>query len=58
LLAIAGVDASDTEIHTQLFGEPCLGDTALLQMLLDKVYYTLSSVPLDDCFSLLLIAKL
>lgn len=37
LLAIAGVDASDTEIHTQLFGEPCLGDDSLLQMLLDKV---------------------
>ena len=31
------VGVGDTETHTQLFGEPCLGETSLLQMLFDEV---------------------
>ena len=37
MLAIADIGVGDTETHTQLFGDPCLGETSLLQMLLEKV---------------------
>ena len=34
---VANVNVSDTKIHTKLFGEPCLRETSLLQMLLNQV---------------------
>jgi hypothetical protein len=37
LLAVANIGVGDTEAHTYLFSEPRLGDTSLLQMLLDEV---------------------
>ena len=44
------VGVGDTETHTQLFGEPCLGETSLLQMLFDEVAMLFSSVPSDDIY--------
>ena len=37
MLAVANIGVGDTEAHTYLFSEPRLGDTSLLQMLLDEV---------------------
>ena len=37
MLSVADVGVGDAEAHAQLFGEPRLGDTSLLQMLLDEV---------------------
>ncbi len=34
---VANVNVCDTKIHTKLFGEPCLRETLLHQMLLDKI---------------------
>ena len=34
---VTNTSIGNTETHAQLFGEPCLGDASLLQMLLDKV---------------------
>ena len=37
LFAIAYIGIGYAKTHTKFFGEPCLGETSLLQMLLDKV---------------------
>ena len=34
---VENVNVCDAEIHTKLLGEPCLHETSLLQMLLDKI---------------------
>ena len=37
MLSVADVGIGDAKTHAQLFGEPCLSDASLLQMLLDKI---------------------
>lgn len=37
MFAVADVGVGDAKAHAQLFGKPRLGDTSLLQMLLDEV---------------------
>ena len=37
MFAVTNIGVGDAETHAQLFDEPCLSDTSLLQMFLDKV---------------------